>query len=87
MAGFSSKQRDLARLYRGEGFDAAPGNPCNAAGGAIPQTAEAAAQWVKDFKPKVVYPYHTQGMPSGDVPKFQQLVGHAADLGGVRQQA
>ncbi len=44
------------------------------------QTAEAAAQWVKDFKPKVVYPYHTQGMPSGDIPKFQQLVGNASEV-------
>ena len=44
------------------------------------QTAEAAAQWVKDFKPKVVYPYHTQGMPSGDIPKFQQMVGNAAEV-------
>lgn len=26
----------------GNGFDAAPGNPCGAAGGAIPQTADAA---------------------------------------------
>ena len=25
----------------GQGFDAGPGNPCNAAGGAIPQTADA----------------------------------------------
>ena len=44
------------------------------------QTAEAAAQWVKDFKPKVVYPYHTQGMPSGDVPTFQKLVGNASEV-------
>ncbi len=44
------------------------------------QTAEAAAQWVKDFKPKIVYPYHTAGMPSGDIPKFQQLVGNAAEV-------
>jgi len=28
----------------GEGFDAAAGNPCGAAGGAIPQTADAAAK-------------------------------------------
>jgi hypothetical protein len=28
----------------GEGFDAAPGNPCSATGGAIPQTADAAAK-------------------------------------------
>jgi hypothetical protein len=28
----------------GQGFDAMPGNPCNAAGGAIPQTADAATK-------------------------------------------
>jgi hypothetical protein len=28
----------------GNGFDAAPGNPCAAAGGAIPQTADAATK-------------------------------------------
>jgi hypothetical protein len=28
----------------GEGFDAAPGNPCAAAGGAIPQTTDAATK-------------------------------------------
>ena len=28
----------------GEGFDASAGNPCNSAGGAIPQTADAAAR-------------------------------------------
>ena len=28
----------------GNGFDAMPGNPCNAAGGAIPQTADAATK-------------------------------------------
>src|SRR6185503_15282585 len=28
----------------GEGFDAAPGNPCANAGGAIPQTADAATK-------------------------------------------
>jgi len=44
------------------------------------QTEEAAAQWVKDFKPKIVYPYHTQGMPSGDGAKFAQLVGNASEV-------
>ncbi len=44
------------------------------------QTEEAAAQWVKDFKPKVVYPYHTQGMPSGDPAKFASLVGNASEV-------
>jgi hypothetical protein len=28
----------------GQGFDAMPGNPCNAAGGAIPQTTDAATK-------------------------------------------
>jgi len=28
----------------GNGFDAAPGNPCGQAGGAIPQTADAATK-------------------------------------------
>lgn len=28
----------------GDGFDAGPGNPCGAAGGAIPQTADAATK-------------------------------------------
>ena len=44
------------------------------------QTAEAAAQWVKDFKPKIVYPYHTQGMPSGDVNVFAAAVGNASEV-------
>jgi L-ascorbate metabolism protein UlaG (beta-lactamase superfamily) len=44
------------------------------------ETAEEAAQWVKDFKPKIVYPYHTQGMPSGDVDKFAMLVGNASEV-------
>jgi L-ascorbate metabolism protein UlaG (beta-lactamase superfamily) len=44
------------------------------------QTEEAAAQWVKDFKPKVVYPYHTMGMPSGDPGKFAVMVGNASEV-------
>ena len=40
-------------------------------------TEEAAATWVKDFKPKVVYPYH-YGM--SDVNKFKTLVGGASDV-------
>ncbi len=56
-AGLASGSADLAGVQRhlhhalnclvgpdGEGFDAAPGNPCAAAGGAIPQTTDAAAQ-------------------------------------------
>jgi L-ascorbate metabolism protein UlaG (beta-lactamase superfamily) len=44
------------------------------------ETAEAAAQWVKDFRPGIVYPYHTKGMPSGDVDEFKKLVGRASDV-------
>ena len=40
-------------------------------------TVDAAAQWVKDFKPKVVYPYHFMG---SDVDKFKTLVGSASDV-------
>lgn len=56
-AGFAASGADLAGVRRhlhhtlnclvgpeGEGFDAAPGNPCAAAGGAIPQTADAATK-------------------------------------------
>lgn len=38
---------------------------------------EHAAQAVKDFRPKVVYPYHYRG---SDVAKFKTLVGDAADV-------
>jgi L-ascorbate metabolism protein UlaG (beta-lactamase superfamily) len=38
---------------------------------------EHAAQAVKDFRPKVVYPYHYRG---SDVAKFKALVGDAADV-------
>ncbi len=54
-AGFAAGSADLAGVHRhlhhalnclvgpdGEGFDAAPGNPCAASGGAIPQTSDAA---------------------------------------------
>jgi L-ascorbate metabolism protein UlaG (beta-lactamase superfamily) len=40
-------------------------------------TEEAAATWVKDFKPKMVYPYH-YGM--SDVNKFSMLVGNASEV-------
>lgn len=56
-AGFAAGGADLATVRRhlhhtlnclvgpeGEGFDAAPGNPCAAAGGAIPQTSDAATK-------------------------------------------
>jgi hypothetical protein len=54
-AGIAAGSADLAGVHRhlhhvlnclvgpdGQGFDAAPGNPCAAAGGAIPQTTDAA---------------------------------------------
>ena len=54
-AGLAANAADIAVVHRhlhhvlnclvgpdGAGFDAAPGNPCSAAGGAIPQTADAA---------------------------------------------
>lgn len=40
-------------------------------------TEEAAAQWVKDFKPKIVYPYHDMG---SDPQKFKTMVGEASDV-------
>jgi hypothetical protein len=54
-AGIAAAQADVADVHKhlhhalnclvgpdGNGFDAAPGNPCAAAGGAIPQTSDAA---------------------------------------------
>ncbi len=56
-AGMAASSADIAGARRhlhhvlnclvgpdGKGFDAAPGNPCAAAGGAIPQTADAAVK-------------------------------------------
>ncbi len=40
-------------------------------------TIEEAAQAVKDFRPKIVYPYHSAG---SDVAAFKALVGDAADV-------
>jgi L-ascorbate metabolism protein UlaG (beta-lactamase superfamily) len=40
-------------------------------------TPDAAATWVKDFKPKVVYPYH---YGDSDVKRFQTLVGNASSV-------
>lgn len=40
-------------------------------------TEEQAAEGVKAFKPKVVYPYHSRG---SDVNKFAQLVGNASEV-------
>jgi L-ascorbate metabolism protein UlaG (beta-lactamase superfamily) len=41
------------------------------------QTPEAAAQWVRDFKPKVVYPYHYSNT---DLTPFVQGVGTASEV-------
>jgi L-ascorbate metabolism protein UlaG (beta-lactamase superfamily) len=41
------------------------------------QTVEAAAQWVRDFRPKIVYPYH---YGESDVGKFRMLVGNASEV-------
>jgi L-ascorbate metabolism protein UlaG (beta-lactamase superfamily) len=40
-------------------------------------TVDAAATWVKDFKPKIVYPYH---YGESDVKRFQMLVGNASEV-------
>jgi len=40
-------------------------------------TVDAAAAWVKDFKPKIVYPYH---YGESDVNKFAMLVGNASEV-------
>ncbi len=40
-------------------------------------TVDEAAKWVKDFRPKIVYPYHFMG---SDVQKFKMLVGDASDV-------
>ena len=41
------------------------------------QTPEAAAQWVKDFKPKIVYPYH---FSNGDLAAFVSSVGNSSEV-------
>ena len=41
------------------------------------QTPEAAVQWVKDFKPKIVYPYH---FSNGDISSFVSSVGTASEV-------
>ncbi len=46
------------------------------------QTVQAAAQWVRDFRPRIVYPYHYRngnGSPA-DVQQFKQLVGDASEV-------
>lgn len=46
------------------------------------QTVAAAAQWVKDFRPRVVYPYHFHGTDgfSADLKAFAHLVGPASQV-------
>jgi len=41
------------------------------------ETPEAAAQWVKDFKPRIVYPYHYS---NADLTAFVQAVGNASEV-------
>jgi L-ascorbate metabolism protein UlaG (beta-lactamase superfamily) len=41
------------------------------------QTPEAAAQWVKDFKPKIVYPYH---FSNDDLTAFVTSVGSTSEV-------
>ncbi len=41
------------------------------------ETPEAAAVWVKDFKPKIVYPYH---FSNGDLTAFVSGVGNASEV-------
>ena len=44
------------------------------------QTVEAAAKWVKDFQPKMVFPYHyrNQDGSTSDMAAFSTLVGNAS---------
>jgi L-ascorbate metabolism protein UlaG (beta-lactamase superfamily) len=44
------------------------------------QTVEAAAKWVKDFKPKFVFPYHysNQDGTTSDMAAFETQVGNAS---------
>jgi len=44
------------------------------------QTVEAAAKWVKDFRPKIVFPYHyrNQDGTTSDMAAFETLVGNAS---------
>ncbi|MDE2183332.1 MAG: MBL fold metallo-hydrolase [Alphaproteobacteria bacterium] len=46
------------------------------------ETVDAAAKWVKDFRPKVVYPYHyhNQDGTLSDVQKFKSEVDGASDV-------
>jgi L-ascorbate metabolism protein UlaG (beta-lactamase superfamily) len=44
------------------------------------QTVEAAAKWVKDFRPKMVFPYHyrNQDGSTSDMAAFSSMVGNAS---------
>jgi len=46
------------------------------------QTIQAAAKWVKDFRPKIVYPYHYRNGDGSmsDLKQFKKLVGGASDV-------
>ncbi|MDE2495054.1 MAG: MBL fold metallo-hydrolase [Alphaproteobacteria bacterium] len=46
------------------------------------ETVEAAAKWVRDFRPKVVYPYHYHNADGtlSDVNAFKKEVGGASDV-------
>ena len=46
------------------------------------ETVDAAANWVRDFKPKIVYPYHYHNGDGtlSDLNRFKALVGGATDV-------
>ncbi len=46
------------------------------------QTVQAAAKWVRDFRPQYVYPYHYRNMTGtfADLQQFKKLVGHASHV-------
>jgi len=46
------------------------------------ETVEAAAKWVRDFKPRVVYPYHFRNADGtkSDLAAFKKEVGSASDV-------
>ena len=46
------------------------------------ETVDAAAKWVRDFKPKIVYPYHYHNSDGSlsDLNEFKTLVGDASDV-------
>ncbi|MGH8218490.1 MAG: MBL fold metallo-hydrolase [Steroidobacteraceae bacterium] len=46
------------------------------------ETVQAAAKWVRDFRPQYVYPYHYRNMDGtfADLQQFKKLVGHASHV-------